>query len=43
MRNSWKDKILDYEIETSPPNASVVTMIPSLSWKDKILDYEIET
>ena len=37
---SWKDKILDYEIET------VITLMIEmrfLTWKDKILDYEIET
>ena len=38
--SAWKDKILDYEIETgwcwsiTPPTPT---------WKDKILDYEIET
>ena len=38
---SWKDKILDYEIETTT-SKYIPTLIPS-TWKDKILDYEIET
>ena len=38
---SWKDKILDYEIETW---CSWTPTHPLwLPWKDKILDYEIET
>ena len=38
---AWKDKILDYEIETA---GGVVGMrYVSIDWKDKILDYEIET
>ena len=39
---SWKDKILDYEIET---NRQVFLCFrePVFTWKDKILDYEIET
>ena len=37
---TWKDKILDYEIETG--SKSKVRSIHS-TWKDKILDYEIET
>ena len=38
----WKDKILDYEIETLehvPSDAAA----RKTAWKDKILDYEIET
>ena len=38
---SWKDKILDYEIET--PLSGTHTVQVSITWKDKILDYEIET
>ena len=38
---TWKDKILDYEIETIKKVSSVYSR--SWSWKDKILDYEIET
>ena len=41
MGGSWKEKILDYEIETGsypyPPTPKI------LPWKEKILDYEIET
>ena len=37
---SWKDKILDYEIETM---IDLISMVMDYSWKDKILDYEIET
>ena len=37
---SWKDKILDYEIETRITHGF---RGQSLAWKDKILDYEIET
>ena len=37
----WKDKILDYEIETHIAQKSAVNL--NLTWKDKILDYEIET
>ena len=38
---TWKEKILDYEIETSQPQLSCA--LPSSPWKEKILDYEIET
>ena len=38
---SWKDKILDYEIETCIAFLRWVVM--RCTWKDKILDYEIET
>ena len=37
---TWKDKILDYEIETRQPGRHRGYCI---TWKDKILDYEIET
>ena len=37
---TWKDKILDYEIETKTRRSSWRFR---LTWKDKILDYEIET
>ena len=37
---AWKDKNLDYEIET---RANVVEITTSAAWKDKNLDYEIET
>ena len=37
---TWKDKILDYEIETGKTNLNQTQHLP---WKDKILDYEIET
>ena len=37
---TWKEKILDYEIETSI-SAVAFTILPA--WKEKILDYEIET
>ena len=36
----WKDKILDYEIETNKPINGISDL---QTWKDKILDYEIET
>ena len=36
----WKEKILDYEIETC---SNVLRERHTLSWKEKILDYEIET
>ena len=36
-----KQKILDYEIETRIPNASMTILI--VGRKQKILDYEIET
>ena len=39
-RSAWKDKILDYEIET---RRAAVQQGLSFPWKDKILDYEIET
>ena len=38
---SWKEKMLDYEIETW--RSIIVLPIPSNSWKEKMLDYEIET
>ena len=38
---AWKEKILDYEIETGMP-CSLMNSTCS-SWKEKILDYEIET
>ena len=38
---AWKDKILDYEIETAPPGGGIAA--DNAPWKDKILDYEIET
>ena len=37
--DTWKDKILDYEIEILWLNLGTVL---TLTWKDKILDYEIE-
>ena len=37
----WKDKILDYEIETE--NRYYRRYGKYAAWKDKILDYEIET
>ena len=37
---AWKEKILDYEIETFRRNLNAM---PSSTWKEKILDYEIET
>ena len=37
---TWKDKILDYEIET---RARAALVRAPVTWKDKILDYEIET
>ena len=37
---TWKEKILDYEIETPK---SVESRHVACSWKEKILDYEIET
>ena len=37
----WKEKILDYEIETRL--FSCCDFLLSLPWKEKILDYEIET
>ena len=40
MYAAWKDKILDYEIETVYQNHG---QRQSRTWKDKILDYEIET
>ena len=39
--STWKDKILDYEIETCVRLPE--SLRGGLSWKDKILDYEIET
>ena len=38
---TWKDKILDYEIETA--DAPTLYLQRWHTWKDKILDYEIET
>ena len=38
----WKDKILDYEIETFRC-FTFLYCLSCWSWKDKILDYEIET
>ena len=40
---SWKDKILDYEIETLSYMYSNQVYHHESTWKDKILDYEIET
>ena len=40
--STWKDKILDYEIETRGSFALRHRQW-LLAWKDKILDYEIET
>ena len=37
----WKEKILDYEIETTVLTPSISTGY--YPWKEKILDYEIET
>ena len=38
--STWKDKILDYEIEIT---SSEMMRDPWMrAWKDKILDYEIE-
>ena len=37
---SWKEKILDYEIEIRRIAEIVVDAL--LTWKEKILDYEIE-
>ena len=39
--STWKDKILDYEIETIKNDLHLYQ--GSTPWKDKILDYEIET
>ena len=36
---TWKDKILDYEIEITNPDIENSLVV---AWKDKILDYEIE-
>ena len=38
---SWKEKILDYEIETVKDAA--IRSANLFAWKEKILDYEIET
>ena len=38
---TWKEKNLDYEIETSL-RLTISPSIP-LTWKEKNLDYEIET
>ena len=40
-QSTWKDKILDYEIETSKSQTKQTQALHA--WKDKILDYEIET
>ena len=42
---TWKEKILDYEIETisTVDMLSVGWSFRSFPWKEKILDYEIET
>ena len=37
---TWKDKILDYEIEIAME--VVWNLWQERTWKDKILDYEIE-
>ena len=37
---TWKDKTLDYEIETGK---KITLGLVLFSWKDKTLDYEIET
>ena len=37
---AWKEKYLDYEIETRYAGFSMVVTGP---WKEKYLDYEIET
>ena len=39
--DAWKDKILDYEIETF--HTIILSDCTTETWKDKILDYEIET
>ena len=40
----WKEKMLDYEIETIFQNSSSpISRQSSISWKEKMLDYEIET
>ena len=38
---TWKDKYLDYEIET--PSSRAISHLQEHAWKDKYLDYEIET
>ena len=38
---SWKEKMLDYEIETVAQICPKLTQF--LCWKEKMLDYEIET
>ena len=38
---SWKEKNLDYEIETGQPHICHLKILPT--WKEKNLDYEIET
>ena len=40
-KGTWKDKTLDYEIETFDFLSVIWT--ETYSWKDKTLDYEIET
>ena len=40
-KKTWKDKTLDYEIETDEARAKAEPYIDA--WKDKTLDYEIET
>ena len=39
--SAWKDKTLDYEIETFAWLHQLAGS--SIAWKDKTLDYEIET
>ena len=41
MPRAWKDKTLDYEIETR--KGFTVSVLLPCTWKDKTLDYEIET
>ena len=41
FRYTWKEKYLDYEIETLVKDAPIRNGYPS--WKEKYLDYEIET
>ena len=41
LNKTWKEKNLDYEIETKFP-VCATAVVPS-AWKEKNLDYEIET
>ena len=41
IKTSWKDKTLDYEIETLLSGMRLTFRLKP--WKDKTLDYEIET